>query len=196
VDHHVTVPASYFDKVYERAEDPWNLASRWYEIRKYLLTVASLPRERYRRGFEPACSVGVLTQMLAGRCDELVSSDAVLAAVSSARGRLADHEHVELRQMRVPDDWPSGAFDLIVLSEFCYYLSASELAQVIDRCAEVLEPDGTLVAVHWRHQIEQFPLTGDVVHAALRADARLLPVGGYEEPDFLLDVFSRSWAAT
>ena len=29
--------------------------------------------------------------------------------------------------MRVPDDWPTGTFDLIVLSEFCYYLTVSEL---------------------------------------------------------------------
>ena len=65
----MSVPATYFDEVYERSADPWRLATEWYEKRKYLMTVASLPRERYRRGFEPACSVGVLTEMLAERCE-------------------------------------------------------------------------------------------------------------------------------
>jgi SAM-dependent methyltransferase len=190
----MTVPTTYFDQVYERSADPWRLASEWYEKRKYLMTVASLPRERYRRGFEPACSVGVLTEMLAERCDYLIAADAVLAAVSTASARVAAHDQVAVQQMRVPDDWPAGAFDLIVLSEFCYYLTAGELTEVIRRSAQALEPGGTLVAVHWRHPIEEFALTGDAVHRALREDRRLTCYAQYEEPDFLLDVFTRSSA--
>lgn len=188
----MSVPATYFDEVYERSADPWRLATEWYEKRKYLLTVSSLPREHYRRGFEPACSVGVLTEMLAERCESLVAADAVMAAVSTVTERIGNDDRVELQQMRIPDDWPTGTFDLIVLSEFCYYLSVSELSAVISRSTQSLDPGGTLVAVHWRHRIEDFLLTGDAVHLALRADARLLPYGCYEEPDFLLDVFTRS----
>jgi SAM-dependent methyltransferase len=194
VDHHVTTPTTYFDRVYEGSADPWRLATEWYEKRKYLMTVASLPEERYRRGFEPACSVGVLTEMLAERCDTLVAADAVKAAVSTARDRVAAARHVDVQQMRVPDEWPTGTFDLVVLSEFCYYLTAKELTAVISRCAQALDPGGSLVAVHWRHRIEEFVLTGDEVHLALHADPRLHPFGHYEEPDYLLDVFTSSTA--
>lgn len=195
MDHHVSVPASYFDDLYQRSADPWHLATRWYETRKYSLTVASLPRERYRRAFEPGCSVGILTAMLAGRCDAMVSSDLVADAVTTTARRVADQSHVDVLQMRVPDEWPAGTFDLIVLSEFCYYLAPRELAAVVRRSADVLEPGATLVAVHWRHRIEDFALTGDAVHTAIKADARLTAFSHYEEPDFRIDVFIRAEAA-
>jgi SAM-dependent methyltransferase len=184
--------AQYFDRLYEQSPDPWRLSTEWYELRKYLLTVASLPRDRYRRAFEPGCSVGVLTEMLAARCDLLVAADVAMTAVVTARERVANHSHVDVRCLRVPEEWPAGTFDLIVLSEFCYYLAPTELAVLVRRCADALSIDGALVAVHWRHRIEDFVLTGDAVHTAIGADARLERFSHYEQPDFLLDVFVRS----
>jgi hypothetical protein len=188
----VSGSTAYFEGLYERSADPWRLATRWYETRKYMLTMASLPRRRYRRGFEPACSIGLLTAMLAERCDTLLATDSVMDAVRTTRDRLADHHHVDVVQMRVPGAWPAGTFDLIVLSEFCYYLTPHELALLVRRSAGALEADGALIAVHWRHPIEGFPLTGDAVHTMLKADARLERTAQYEEPDFLIDVFTRS----
>lgn len=57
----MSTPPAYFEAMYAGAVDPWDLAGRWYEQRKYALTLASLPRPRYRAAFEPGCSVGVLT---------------------------------------------------------------------------------------------------------------------------------------
>ena len=33
-----TLTTSYFDRMYEKSDDPWGFASRWYERRKYSLT--------------------------------------------------------------------------------------------------------------------------------------------------------------
>ena len=71
----VTLPAGYFDAMYQAAVDPWGFEERWYEQRKYAISLAQLPAARYRRAFEPGCSVGVLTQMLARRCDTLLACD-------------------------------------------------------------------------------------------------------------------------
>ena len=49
------------------------------------VTVASLPLERYRRCYEPGCSVGLLTRLLAARCDEVLATDAIESAVLQAR---------------------------------------------------------------------------------------------------------------
>jgi hypothetical protein len=184
----MSVPTGYFDRLYEAAADPWRLATRWYEARKYALTLASLPRERYRRGFEPGCSVGVLTDLLAARCDGLISTDVAAAAVAATQRRVAHHRHVDVRQLRIPLEWPAGAFDLIVLSEIGYYLSAGELQETVRRSVDVLDGDGTIVAVHWRHPLKESPLTGDSVHAVIRADQRLDVTAHYEESDFLIDV--------
>ena len=64
------LPDHYFTDMYAEASDPWGLAERWYEQRKYAITVAMLPQPRYRHAFEPGCSVGVLTERLAGRCHQ------------------------------------------------------------------------------------------------------------------------------
>jgi Nodulation protein S (NodS) len=188
----MSLPASYFERLYAASPDPWSLASRWYESRKYALTVASLPRRRYRRGFEPGSSVGVLTQMLAERCDELLSVDIAASAVAATRRRVADLSHVQVAQLNVPREWPTGSFDLIVLSEVGYYLDRDGLGELIDRAVKSLDADGSLVAVHWRHPVADYPLGGDEVHAAIRGDDRLAQLAHHEESDFRLDVFVRA----
>ncbi|HKV18953.1 MAG TPA: SAM-dependent methyltransferase, partial [Mycobacterium sp.] len=50
------LPDDYFDRVYEGSADPWRLGERWYEQRKYAITMALLPHPRYRHAFEPGCS--------------------------------------------------------------------------------------------------------------------------------------------
>ena len=76
----VTMPAGYFDAMYRAAADPWGFEDRWDEQRKYAISLTLLPAARYRRAFEPGCSIGVLTRMLAGRCDEVLSCDVAAAA--------------------------------------------------------------------------------------------------------------------
>jgi hypothetical protein len=182
---------AYFDRLYQQSTDPWRLGTRWYEERKYALTVASLPRRRFRRGFEPGCSVGVLTEQLAQRCDALLATDRAQAAVSATRQRVSSFRHVEVSRLRVPDRWPDGSFDLIVLSEVGYYGSAGDLVMLRDRAIGSLDDDGVLVAVHWRHPVADYPLRGDEVHAVLGGDDRIARLVHHEEPDFLLDVFAR-----
>src|SRR4029079_3586148 len=80
----------YFQDFYAaHGADPWGFEDRWYEQRKRELTLAALPRPRFRRALEPGCSIGVLTEQLAGRCDELVALDPVPEAVARARARTA-----------------------------------------------------------------------------------------------------------
>ena len=54
------MPAGYFDAMYQAAADPWGFEDRWYEQRKYAISMALLPAARYRRALEPGCSIGVL----------------------------------------------------------------------------------------------------------------------------------------
>ena len=184
----MTLPQAYFEHLYSDSPDPWSLAVRWYEQRKYALTVASLPRPRYRRAFEPGCSVGVLTEQLAARCDSLLAVDVVDQVVEATARRLREFPNVDVMRMSVPGEWPDGGFDLIVLSELGYYLDATHLGELLERSIETLEPGGTLVAVHWRHPVEDYPALGDDVHRAIRGDGRLVPLAHHEEPDFLIDV--------
>ncbi|WP_018658108.1 class I SAM-dependent methyltransferase [Actinomadura flavalba] len=182
----MTLEPGYFAAMYAASPDPWGFTDRWYERRKYDITLATLPRARYAAAFEPGCSVGVLTARLAERCDDLLACDGSAAAVAQARRR-APGARVERRTL--PDEWPDGAFDLIVLSELLYYFDDADLARVLDRATAALRPDGTVVAVHWRHPVSDYPQTGDAVHAAL-AERPLHLAAAHVEPDFRCEVYT------
>src|SRR5665213_696736 len=66
---------AYFESMYASDPDPWNFATSSYEQRKYAHTVAALPNEHFCNVFEPGCSIGVLTELLAPRCERLLATD-------------------------------------------------------------------------------------------------------------------------
>ncbi|MDQ6867524.1 MAG: nodulation S family protein [Pseudomonadota bacterium] len=145
------VPAEYFERIYAASPDPWNYTSSDYESQKYAFTLNSLSRDHYSSALEIGCSIGVMTKQLAGRCDRLLSVDLVECAVQQARQRCASETHVEFAQMRVPEDWPKGSFDLIVISEVLSYLTAAELDALVVRLRHSLAFAGEIILVHhWR----------------------------------------------
>jgi len=184
------LPIGYFERVYRDNPDPWGFASRWYEARKYALTVAALPRQRYVRAFEPGCSIGVLTEQLAARCDALIAGELVPAVADHARARLAGQPHVEVRALAIPEDWPDGRFDLIVLSEVAYYLTLDGLHALLARIDACLDPGGHVIAVHWTGETD-YPLRGDAAHAVLDAHRAWHRIAQYREPSFVLAVYER-----
>ena len=101
----VTVPRTYFDAMYQDAADPWGFEDRWYEQRKYSVSLAMLPAVRYH---------------------------------------------------------------------------------------SALEPEGTLLAVHWRHPVADYPRSGDDVHRVLADCPGLGRLVRHTEPDFLAEVYIRT----
>ncbi|WP_411388693.1 SAM-dependent methyltransferase [Pseudomonas sp. MPB23] len=191
----MSVATPYFDRLFADSDDPWAFRQRWYERRKRALTLAMLTRPRYASIFEPGCANGELSAELAPRCDRLVCGDTASAAVALARGRLLGFPHAQVRQSRVPEQWPTGQFELIVLSELCYYLDADDLRRVIDRALACLSADGQVLACHWRPAIEGCPQTAEQVHAALHKRLNMHRVASHHETDFLLDLWSREGAS-
>ena len=175
----------YFERLYARSSDPWHLTDRSYERRKYDLTVACLPDREFRRAYEPGCSVGVLTGLLADRCDEVVASDPVLRALELAGERVPG---ATFMKGSLPGAWPDGTVDLIVLSEVLYYLSAPDRAATLAAARERLEPGGVLVSVHWRHPFAEAECDGDQVQREIDALVWLRRVVWHVEDDFTLAV--------
>ena len=128
-----TLKPEYFDAIYAADPDPWNFADSPYEQAKYALTLNAMPKPRYRSALEVGCSIGVLTRSLASRCDAIVAIDAARAPLVEARRRCADLPGVRFEQMFVPEQWPEGVFELILLSEVVYYLSREDVGRLAAR---------------------------------------------------------------
>jgi SAM-dependent methyltransferase len=184
-------PRSYFEEMYRHGPDPWDFETSWYEQRKYALTVAALPERRYRSCFEPGCSVGVLSALLAVRCDRLLSTDLSPVPLERARRRLAAWPGARVERRAVPEEWPQEVFDLVVLSEVAYYFDRPALDDLVGRTVVSTEHGGTVVAVHWRGDTD-YPLTGDEAHEAIGAHPALVRVARHLEDRFVLEVWHRT----
>ena len=181
----------YFADLYKKRDDPWRLQERWYEERKRALTVAALPRQRYSSALEIGCSVGALTEALAPRCDELLAVDIAQRAVEIAGERLSDQPHVSISQLDVSHAWPKGQRDLVVFSEVGYYFDAETLAALALRAAGSLAIDGVIVSCHWRHPVDDYPLSGDEARRIIREESGLVVVAHYIDQDFGLEVLAQ-----
>ncbi|WAP51950.1 bifunctional PIG-L family deacetylase/class I SAM-dependent methyltransferase [Arthrobacter sp. ATA002] len=185
-------PREVFEDLYRRSPDPWEFESSFYEHRKRALSMAMLPRPHFASVFEPGCSIGVLTADLAARADAVTATDISRRALDLARIRLAGTPQVTLARGAVPQDWPEGRFDLVVISEIGYFLQHSELSELAARTETSLTEDGVVLLCHWRHRNEGWELTGDEVHGAFRARPGLRVFAEHREEDFRIDVLVRT----
>ncbi|MGI9073366.1 MAG: SAM-dependent methyltransferase [Bryobacteraceae bacterium] len=154
----------YFTRLYLDHEDPWNFESSQYEAKKYEASVRALPRRRYLNAFEIGCSIGVFTAKLAPRCRKLLSVDLAFSALEKARKRCREYPHVDFELMAVPEEYPTGMFDLTVLSEVAVYLEPQDLRTLSKRITEQTTAGGHLLLVHCLGEIPDYPLRGDDVH--------------------------------
>ena len=184
-----SVPPAYFEAMFAGNDDPWSFRTRWYETRKRAMTLASLPRARYRHAFEPGCANGELSAELAARCDRLLIADGTQRAVAIARRRVSSLSQVEVMQAWVPDDWPQHIFDLVVISELGYFLSPDALEKLIRKVRASLQPGGTVLACHWRQPIDGCAFDGDEVQRRIGHGLGLPSLTRVADADFLLEVW-------
>ncbi|WP_076071881.1 class I SAM-dependent DNA methyltransferase [Sphingomonas montana] len=163
-----TIGADYFEQMYRDDADPWKFATSDYEAAKYDRTLAALPAGRFARVLEVGCSIGVLTQRIAPRCDALVAVDVSATALAQAAERCADLRQVTFAQMAVPDRVPDGVFDLVLLSEVVYYLDSADIVRLADYLRGAMAAGAHLLLVHWTG-VTDYPKTADAATEELRA---------------------------
>jgi SAM-dependent methyltransferase len=176
-----------FERRYREDADPWHFASSAYELNRYDVTLRYLRRARYRRAFEPGCSIGILTSRLAERCDEVLATEVSPSALARARARCADFNNVRFELHNLRDAPPAGPFDLVVFCELGCYFLREQLASIASTLATLLEPGGEFVAVHWLGASEDHLLHGDEVHTILSQSLPMRRVRSARHMGFRLD---------
>lgn len=208
---------SYFDALYQDNTDPWQYQTRWYEGRKRDMCLAVLPQAEYSRAIELGCGNGVFSELLAQRCQSLLSIDGNKQAVQLAKQRLAQSPHAQVLQGVIPEVLftidnklnshkplaTKPPYDLIIISEILYYLAADDIDTVIAWIEQNLATGGTLLCCHWRYDIEGFQMNGEKVHQRLyqafnqikQANTHALTFTHQSkvvDSDFLLDIWQKS----
>ncbi len=177
----------HFDLLFQTNDDPWGYASVWSEQRRHSLLLAMLDMPVYERVFEPGCANAVFTSLLASRAVEVLAWDGSGEAVRASRSRLRGIANVEVSHRSVPEDWPDGQFDLIVLSDFLYYLSEGDIVEVAEKALDSVSEGGFVLSCHWVQIAHDFLTPGGAaVHEVLQEV--LGPVNGpaYLDSDQLI----------
>lgn len=196
-----------FDRLYASDPDPWQVATSWYERRKMDIVLACLRRRRYRFAWDAGCGTGDLAAMLAARCDDVLASDASDQACALTSARCAQVPGVRVERAALPalpaslsgssadSRARSGAGpDLVVLSEFLYYLDEEARAQTAAQVAAVAAPEADVLAVHWAPRPEDAQLSGVRAHRELDDTLRAGGWGrlvSHQDTEFVLTLWSR-----
>jgi trans-aconitate methyltransferase len=181
-----------FEKRYLQQPDPWQFRTSVYERSRYGATLRALPPHRYAFAFEPGCSIGELTVLLALRCDRVFATDVSPTAVERASRRCESFPHVRVECRDLRDTVLRTSPDLILMSEIAYYFEPRELESLARRLGETLCVGGSLIAVHWLGESEDHVLRGDEAHEILLHALPLRHEGGERHPGFRIDRWSRS----
>lgn len=188
-----TLPAEYFESMFQGDTDPWGLESRAYEAAKHARSVEALDGRQYRQAVEVGCAGGMLTQRLAPLCDRLLAMDVSPTALHRARQRCKGAPQVLFDCLNFPAQTPETRdFDLLVLSEVAYYWSNEDLGRVAGWIAQRLVPGADILLVHWTGETD-YPQTGDGAVTGLRSRLgdTVAEVRAERNADYRLDVWRR-----
>lgn len=181
--------ATHFARLYQSNPDPWRFETSEYEQTKYRRTLSVLGERHFTSGLEVGCSIGILTRMLAPRCDTLLGVDIVEDPLEAARSRCADQPHVRFQRMRVPAEWPGDRFDLMVFSEVLYFLSAADIERCVAYVRAGLLPVAMVVLVNWLGQTDDPTPGNEAAERFIGAAAGSLTVAHRERHEgYRLDV--------
>jgi SAM-dependent methyltransferase len=152
--------AAYFERLYATDPDPWRFKTSAYEAAKYAATVAAVADRRYAAALEVGCSIGELSARIAPLCDAFLGLDITEVPLTEARSRCAGLGQARFACVAVPGAWPEGRFDLVLLSEVLYFLSAADIRATAERVRACLSPGGRVLLVNWIGEPEE-PQPGD-----------------------------------
>ena len=180
----------FFEAKYQATQDPWSFATSPAELTRYQAILAALSGRHYRRAFEPACSIGVLTEQLASQCDQIFALDISATAAKRASDRCAHLPHVDVQCGSIESVHFAEPLDLLLLSEIGYYFQEEQWSLLVHRLLDFCTPDCTVISSHWLGTSMDHQITGDQVHASLRRQSRLVVDHEERHHTFRLDRFS------
>jgi hypothetical protein len=71
-----------------------------------------------------------------------------------------------------------------------YYLSRTELHELIDQLKNSLTPQGEILCCHWRYAIQDFELDASQVHHHLKQSLLFTHYLSLNDPDFIIDIWT------
>lgn len=170
-----------FDRLFRTSGDPWNYRTSAFEAKKRDVLLKACGAQTAGRVLEIACANGETSRALLPHSLRLLAVDGSPAALEEARSMTADSPRIQYRYAILPQNTPRGPFDLIVVSEIAYYLSARALTILTKTLAKALASGGRLVALHHVVPFDDATCLPAMAHRQMRRDLSRCLTRAYEK---------------
>ncbi len=186
-----TLSQQYFDERYKESVAVSGSGISEENQKKNTQILKALKQEHYENVLEIGCSDGVLTELLAERSTKLLAIDISELAVEAAKKMLADQKNVTIKKASIPDSFPVGNYDLIIINEVGYYLSLRDLVETKNTLKNNLNSGGELLLAHSTDFEEDNPMSGNQVHEVFLRDEVFTLINSINTDGFRLDIFKK-----
>ena len=188
-----------FEAAYDDLGDPWasGAAEYCYQRHKYDTLIALLPQRRYAWALDLGCGLGLLSQRLATRAEQVLGLDISESALVQARRTAAHLPNLRFKQADVLALNPelAGQFDLVVVADMLYYLnplSDELLARLAAQIGGLLKPGGLcMLANHYFFFGDPASLLSRRIHRSFADSAELQLDAEYSRPFYLVSLLTR-----
>lgn len=145
-----------FDAKFVENDDPWSTFTERDEALKRRAILHAMGTGPWGRVLEIAAGNGSNSAAIAPRALRLDATEATASGTALVARAVAGQRRARAIKLKVPARLPRARYDIIVVAEVIYYLTAVEMAQTARDLVAVLRPGGTLVLAHHRVDYPDF----------------------------------------
>lgn len=153
-----------FDATFAAHPDPWRTHTARDEASKRQAILRALGRGRTGRVLELGCGNGSNSVRLARRALYLSACDGTVTATRLTRAALAEAPGARVCTCVLPNQFPRGRFEAIVIAELLYYMLRWQMQQLARRVARALVPGGRVVLAHHHIDFHDTAQTARAIH--------------------------------
>lgn len=145
-----------FDAKFAGNDDPWSTFTDRDEALKRRAILHAIGPGPWGRVLEIAAGNGSNSAAIAARALRLDATEATASGTALVARAVAQRPRARAIRLKVPARPPRSCYDVILVAEVIYYLSARELARTARTLAVALRSGGTLVLAHHRVDYPDF----------------------------------------
>ncbi|WP_277978985.1 methyltransferase [Sphingomonas phyllosphaerae] len=162
-----------FDRKFVDDDDPWSTFTNRDEAQKRRAILHAMGRGPWGRVLELAAGNGSNSAAIAARALRLDATEGTASGTTLVAKALKGRRRARALKLIVPAALPRLRYDIAVVAEVIYYLSARDMAHTARDVATALRPGGVLVLAHHRVDYPDFAQHAPhLQHAFLRATGR------------------------
>ena len=153
-----------FERTFDASDDPWRTFSDADEAVKRTAILHGIGAGPIGRVLELGAGNGSNSAAIARRALRLDATEGTATGTMLIERVLPDGLRARAIRLALPTRFPRARYDVAVVAELLYYLSARDMAQVARDVSTALRPAGRLVLAHHRVDFHDFAQHADGIH--------------------------------